>query len=124
MDGEILILKKEDLLKILEVNNEKLKAYFRAMPTAAPAGEKKETPQVRRLGARQIKEMLGIGDSTFEKIQGTLPLHRTRTGRLFGYQHDIIVHLFREHPPYFDYARFWEYVDKENLVKFLSGSPR
>lgn len=119
MEGEILVIKKNDLVEILEGFNQKIASQMASRnPSKGDAGE---NPKVKRLTTRQIKEMLGVSDTTFEKIQDDLPLHRTKTGRLFGYEHDIIIHLFREHPPYFDYTRFWDYIKEENLVKHLSG---
>ena len=117
MEGEILIIKKEDLEEILEGFNQKITAQLTSNRNKVSG----DNPKVRRLTTRQIKEMLGVSDTTFDKIQDDLPLHRTKTGRLFGYEHDIVIHLFREHPPYFDYTRFWDYINEENLVKNMSS---
>ena len=117
MESDILVLKKDDLVELLESYNQKIASQLNAKKHHS--GDNSDNPKVRRLSTRQIKEMLGVGDTTFEKIQDSLPLHRTKTGRLFGYEHDIIIYLFREHPPYFDYTRFWEYVNEDNLLKHL-----
>jgi hypothetical protein len=122
MENDILVIKKDDLMKIMEGYNEKLTTLLNLRKNQQTDMGKQ--PKVKRLNTRQIKEMLGVSDTTFEKIQDNLPLHRTRTGRLFGYEHDIIIHLFREHPPYFDYTRFWDYIKEENLVKHLSGKEK
>lgn len=119
MEGEILVIKKDDLIEILESFNQKITSQI--VSRKSSTGDTGESPKVKRLTTRQIKEMLGVSDTTFDKIQNELPLHRTNTGRLFGYEHDIIIYLFREHPPYFDYTRFWDYIKEENLVKHLSG---
>ena len=121
MEGEILIIKKNDLLEILEGFQQQISSK---LPKVGKDSSSNVDPKVKRLSTRQIKEMLGVGDTTFEKIQDDLPLHRTKTGRLFGYEHDIIIHLFREHPPYFDYTRFREYITEDNLVKNLSGKSK
>lgn len=119
MDGEILILKKTDLLEIMEGYVKRISSSIQA---AKPSGiESNETPKVKRLNSRKICEMLDISMATFERIQNDLPLHRTKTGRIFAYEHDLIVHLFRECPPYFDYTRFKDYITQENLVKHISG---
>jgi len=119
MEGEILVIKKNELLEILEGFNQKIASQL--VSKKSSIADDYKNPKVRRLSTRQIKEMLGVGDTTFERIQDDLPLHRTKTGRLFGYEHDIIIHLFQEHPPYFDYTKFWEYINEENLVKHLSN---
>lgn len=119
MEGEILVIKKSDLVEIFEKFNQQILAQLNNR--YRKGHDFGDDPKVKRLNTRQIKDMLGVGDTTFEKIQDDLPLHRTKTGRLFGYEHDIIVHLFREHPPYFDYTQFWDYIKDENLVKHLSG---
>ncbi|MCK5170777.1 MAG: hypothetical protein KAQ75_12945 [Bacteroidales bacterium] len=118
MEGEILVLKKEDLIDVLDSFNQKIASQ---LSSKSKNEDNTNDPKVKRLTTRQIKEMLGVGDTTFEKIQNELPLHRTKTGRLFGYEHDIIIYLFREHPPYFDYTKFKEYVNEENLIKHLSS---
>lgn len=119
MENEIIVLKKSDLLKALEENNQKLVAKL-AKTNYSRRNDISENPKVKRLNTREIKEMLGIGDTTFDKIQDKLPLHRTKTGRMFAYEHDIIAHLFREHPPYFEYSRFWEYISEENLIRHMN----
>lgn len=118
MEGEILVIKKADLVEILDNFQEQISSK---LSSSRKGSSENNNPKVKRLTTRQIKEMLGVGDTTFEKIQSELPLHRTKTGRLFGYEHDIIIYLFREHPPYFDYKRFSEYVSEEGLIKNLSG---
>lgn len=118
MEGEILVIKKSDLIEILDEYNKKIEIQ---LGRQKPSGGEGNNPKIKRLSTRQIKEMLGVSDTTFDKIQNELPLHRTNTGRLFGYEHDIIIYLFREHPPYFDYTRFWDYINEENLVKHLNG---
>ena len=122
MEGEILVIKKNDLIEIMEGFNLKIASQFTSRKQNKDVS--KDSPKVKRLSTRQIKDILGVGDTTFEKIQNDLPLHRTKTGRLFGYEHDIIIHLFREHPPYFDYTKFWDYVNEENLVKHMSGNSK
>ncbi len=106
-----MYLKKEDLVDLLE-------KYYQKLISQLPAIKGSENdvdcnPKIRRLNTRQIKEMLGIGDATFEKVQDSLPLHRTKSGRMFAHGDDLIVHLFREHPPYFDFSRFNDYIKEK-----------
>lgn len=117
MDSEILVLKKDDLVEILEQFSQKIASKIPNRKQTK--SEDAENPRVKRLNTRQIKDMLGIGDTTFDSIHSKLPMHRTKTGRMFAYEHDIIIFLFREHPPYFDYTRFYEYISEENLIKHI-----
>lgn len=117
MESEIIIIRKSDLMEMLEKNNQKILDQLSIIKNK---DGRDETPKVKRLNTREIKQMLGVGDTTFEKIQDGLPLHRTKTGRLFAYEHDLIVHLFREHPPYFDIDRFWEYITQNNLIRYMN----
>ncbi len=119
MENEIIILRKSDLLEVLEQNNQKLvdklsKAIYHSKSI------KHDPPKVRRLNTREIKEILGVRDTTFDKIQDELPLHKTKTGRMFAYEHDLIIHLFREHPPYFEYSRFWENISEDSLIRHMN----
>ena len=119
MNSEILVIKKDDLVDLFEQFSKKI-ANGISIPKPVKT-EQTENPRVRRLTTRQIKDMLGVSDTTFERIQDELPLHRTKTGRLFGYEHDIIIYLFQEHPPYFDYTQFRHYIKEENLLKHISS---
>ena len=117
MESEIIVIRKSDLMELLEKNNQKI---LDRLSVIKNKDGREDAPKVKRLNTREIKEMLGVGDTTFEKIQDGLPLHRTKTGRLFAYEHDLIVHLFREHPPYFDIDRFWEYITQNNLIRYMN----
>lgn len=119
MNSEILVIKKDDLVDLFEQFSKKI-ANGISIPKPVKT-EQTENPRVRRLTTRQIKDMLGVSDTTFERIQDELPLHRTKTGRLFGYEHDIFIYLFQEHPPYFDYTQFRDYIKEENLLKHISS---
>ena len=114
MNCEILILKKDDLIEELEQFSQKIASKISTWKHSN--GNNVDNVRVKRLNTRQIKEMLGVSDTTFDKIQDELPLHRSKTGRLFGYEHDIIIHMFREHPPYFDYTRFYEYISEKTFL--------
>jgi hypothetical protein len=118
MESEIIVIRKSDLMEMLEKNNQKILDRLSIFKQTDKEGNE-EPPKVKRLNTREIKEMLGVGDTTFEKIQEGLPMHRTKTGRLFAYEHDLIVHLFREHPPYFDIDRFWDYITQNNLIRHI-----
>jgi hypothetical protein len=120
MEGDIIIIKKADLIEALEKNSRKI------LDQMALFAQKKNSmsdegldAKVKRLNTREIKEMLGIGDTTFERIQHNLPLHKTKTGRLFAYEHDLIIHLFREHPPYFDINLFKKYISQSKRDRFI-----
>ncbi len=119
MEGEIVVLKKEDLLEILEGFSKRISNNIQSVQPANNQAD--DNPKVKRLNSKKICEMLGISTATFERIQHELPVHKSKSGRIFAYEHDLIIYLFREYPPYFDYTSFKEYVKRENLVKYLSG---
>lgn len=123
MDTEVIVISKKEVIEMFEgysrrINTalERIECSMKGKPTGNV-----DVP-VRRIFAKEIKQMMGISQSTFERIVDTLPLHTTKSGRLFCYEHDLIAHLFREHPPYVDLDKFGELTGKENLVKYLSGN--
>lgn len=121
MEGEILVIKKEDLLDIFEGFSRRILNNLQNISGLQNGSSNKDIPKVKRLNSKKICEMLDISQSTFERMQNELPVHRSATGRVFAYEHDLIIFLFRKFPPYYDYTRFDEYVKQDNIVKYLSG---
>jgi hypothetical protein len=121
MESEILVIKKEDLLEILEGFSRRLTHQLGLFTGQSGSSSNMEKPKVKRLNSKKICQMLDISQSTFERMQHELPIHRSATGRVFAYEHDLIIYLFRKFPPHYDYTHFEEYVKQDNIVKFLSG---
>lgn len=122
MEGEILVLKKADLLEIFEGFSRRILNNLQNVSSHQEGASSKDNPKVKRLNSKKICEMLDISQSTFERMQNELPVHRSATGRVFAYEHDLIIYLFRKFPPHYDYTRFEEYVRQDNIVKYLSGT--
>lgn len=126
MKSELIVLSKEEFIEMFEGYAKRTSSMFERLEKLLQSqtlntGTMGVAP-LRRLFSKEIKKIMGLSQASFERNLHKLPIHQTESGRYFCYEHDLMAHLCKEHPPYEDITQHTEQLTKESLIKHLSGS--
>lgn len=115
MEGQFNFLTDEQVASHLDSFCSKITKEITRLKTK----ENNNHTKTRLLNRTQILKVVGVSDSTFDRISHELPLHKNEKGRWVAWEHDLYIYLAQKHPPYYDINRIEEYLDIKNLYKQL-----